>query len=233
MDKPDPTTPKLPSLSVLRAETIQVIRQGGGSRPDVLRVRCGGEDAILKDQNGCDTGFARVIGPLLAHREGRALSELRTLAGVPNLLGRPDRRSVLMQYLPAMPITRASHTDWRAFFDDLDRLLDEMHELGIAHGDLRSPDNTLVNESGNPVLVDFVASVRRGSWWNLPALWIFTLFCQVDKKAVIKLKSIVAPELVHEDQHHLLEHRSVVHRALRRFGMAIRDVTRRLFTRSV
>ncbi len=220
-------------LTSLRAGTLEVLRRGGGSRPDVLRVRCGDGEAILKDQNGCDTAFARLLGPLLAWREARALRRLHGLAGVPDLLDRPDSRSVLMAYVPAVPITKAAHSDWPAFFAALDRLLEAMHERGVAHCDLRSPGNTLVDEAGEPVLVDFVASVHDSRPWNMPGRWLFGLCCGVDRKAVIKLKAIVAPELVTESERPLLEHRSVLHRALRRTGIVIRNVTRKLFTRSV
>lgn len=219
-------------LDTLRAGTVETIRRGGGSRPDVLRVRYGDGQAILKDQNGCDAAFARVIGPLLAHREARALDALQGLAGVPALLGRPDRRSVLMEHLPATPIARASHSDWPAFFTALERLLDAMHDRGVAHCDLRSPDNTLVDESGKPVLVDFVASVRRTGAWNPVGRGIFRALCRVDEKAVIKLKSIVAPELIGADERELLEHGPVTHRAFRGLGIGIRKLTRKLFTRS-
>ncbi|MFZ0488224.1 MAG: hypothetical protein WAL83_14605 [Arenicellales bacterium] len=210
-----------------------MIRRGGGSRPDVLRVRYRGGQAILKDQNGCDRAFARLLGPLLAGREARALRALHGIDGIPALLARPDRRSILMEHVAARPITRTSHSDWPAFFEQLERLLDAMHERGIAHCDLRSPDNTLVDEVGRPVLVDFVASVRRASAWNPPGRWLFARFCGVDGKAVLKLKSIVAPELVAPEDRHLLEHRSPVHRAVRGLGMAVRTLTRKLFTRSV
>lgn len=220
-------------LPALRANTIEVIRRGGGSRPDVLRVRHRGGQAILKDQNGCDRAFARLLGPLLAAREARALSALHGLAGIPSLLARPDRRSILMEDIAAKPIARSQCTDWPVFFERLDRLLDAMHERGIAHCDLRSPDNTLVDEDGRPVLVDFVASVRRAGPWNLLGRWVFASFCDVDRKAVLKLKSIVAPELVAPEQRELLEHRSPVHRSLRGVGIAVRNLTRKLFTGSV
>jgi len=220
-------------LCSLRAGAVEVVRRGRGSRPDVMRVRCDGTDAVLKDQNGCDRLFAKFIGPLLAGREARALDRLQCLAGVPELLGRPDGRSVLMEYIPATPITGAGDRDWPVFFAALDDLLDAMHEKGIAHCDLRSPDNTLIDRNGRPVLVDFVASVRRGRGWNPLSRWLFEMGCRVDKKAVVKLKSLVAPELISQDERHLLEHRSRLHRGVRRFGMAVRSITRRLFTRSV
>lgn len=219
-------------LASLRAGVVEVIRHGRGSRPDVMRVRLGDDEAILKDQNGCDDLFARLIGPLLARREARALEQLRSVSGVPALLGRPDGRSILMEYVPADPITRAAHRDWPGFFTALEELLDAMHGRGVAHCDLRSPNNTLVDRDGNPVLVDFVASVRRGGAWNPMSCWVFGMGCRVDRKALVKLKSIVAPELVAADQRHLLEHRSPLHRAVRRLGILVRHLTRRLFTRS-
>lgn len=220
-------------LTSLRANTVKVLRHGGGSRPDVLHVRYGDSEAILKDQSGCDAAFARLLGPLLASREARALRALDGLAGIPALLDRPDRRSVLMEYIPAVPITQASHTDWPAFFAALDRLVDAMHSRGVAHCDLRSPNNTLVSDAGEPVLVDFVASVRAARPWNPIGRWLFAGFRGVDRKALIKLKSLVAPELVTEDERPLLEHRNPLHRALRGLGVAVRNLTRKLFTRSV
>lgn len=217
----------------MKAETIEVIRRGDGSRPDVARVRHNDAEAILKDQSGCDAAFARLLGPMLARREARALERLHGVRGVPALLGRPDRRSILMEYIPSTPLTRASHDDWPGFFEALETLLEEMHARGVAHCDLRSPNNTLVDAAGRPVLVDFVASFQRGAWWNFVSAWIFGLFCGVDRRAVLKLKSIVAPELVAPEDQHLLEHRPGFQRAVRRLGMTVRTIARRLFTRSV
>lgn len=221
------------SSAALKADTIEVLRRGGGSRPDVARVRYKEGEAILKDQNGCDAAFARMLGSLLAGREARALERLRGLPGVPAVLARPDRRSILMEYIPAVPLTRAGHDDWPGFFEALERLLEEMHARGVAHCDLRSPNNTLVDTEGRPVLVDFVANFQRGASWNLLSTWIFGLFCEVDRRAVLKLKSIVAPELLGPEERQLLQHRPGLPRAIRRLGMTIRTIARRLFTRSV
>jgi len=226
---PSANTP--PDLNGLRAGAVEIMRRGGGSRPDVLRVRLGDAEAVLKDQSACDPLFARIVGPLLAGREARALRLLRGVDGVPEFLGRPDGRSLLMSYEPSTPLTRAGLRDWTAFFESLERLLDAMHTRGVAHCDLRSPDNTLVRPDGAPVVVDFVASVRRGPAWNLPWRWVFRQLCRVDRKALVKLKSIAAPELLQPGDADQLGHRSRLHRLLRATGAAVRRVSRLLFTR--
>jgi len=57
----------------LREMAIETYRQGGGSRPDVFLLEKDGEQAVLKDHDGMDKWFAKVVGPLLAWREAKAL----------------------------------------------------------------------------------------------------------------------------------------------------------------
>ena len=219
------------TLAHIRAGTVRSFRQGGGSRPDVLLIRHGDGLAVLKDHNACDPAFARLIGPLLAWREGRALETLSGLAGIPHLLDRPDSRSLLMEYLDAEPaIRRITPVAWPEYFDALETLVERMHERGVAHCDLRSPPNMLVDAAGRPYLVDFVACVFRGRRWNLPARWLFERFREVDRAGMAKLKSRVAPDLLTLGERARLEHKSVFARVLRWSGARVRDLSRRLLT---
>lgn len=219
------------SLAQLRAGTVRTFRQGGGSRPQVSLVSVHGREAVLKDFNACDRWFARLLAPLLAAREARALRRLDDLARVPELLATPDRRSLLIQYLPAQPLLRVDRgVDWQAFFRDLARLIEDMHARGVAHCDLRSPNNTLLDIGGGPVIVDFVASVRAGRRWNLPAQWLFKAFSQADRDAVAKLKRHVAPELLTDSDLTRLSSRGPLERTARWLGRSVRNVTRKLFT---
>jgi len=221
------------SLAQLRAQTLQVFRRGGGSRPDVLLVSHGQGRAVLKDHNACDPLFARLLGPLLAWREARALQRLQPVAAVPTLLARPDRRSLLLQYLPGEPLYKTTvPVDWEVFFARLSQVLEEIHAHGVAHCDLRSPGNTLVTAEQTPVLVDFVAATCNGARWNFSARWVFTRFARADREAVLKLKRHVAPELLSEQDKHTMENMSAFERAARGFGAGVRTVSRRLFTRA-
>ena len=227
------TGPNVSNLSLpeIRETIVSVYRRGGGSRPDVLLVEVSGRKAVLKDHGACDPWFATVLGPLLSAREARALTRLDGIRGVPRLLGRPNARSLLLEHIDAEPLDkRKEDTDWVAFFKHLEELLAKIHARGIAHCDLRSPYNTLIDYEARPVVVDFVASVSRGRWWNFVANWIFERFAVVDKGALNKLKKSVAPELVSADDHQLEP--AALDRAARWVGVRTRQLSRQLFTRT-
>ena len=90
--------------NVANRHVIQVLRDGGGSRPSVSHIHRDGDDQVLKDHAGCDPLFAALLGKLLARREARALLKLDSLAGVPRLLGQPGSRALYMEC--ATPKTR-------------------------------------------------------------------------------------------------------------------------------
>lgn len=220
------------TLEELRANARQSFRQGGGSRPDVLLIDIDGNLAVLKDQNGADKWFARLIGPILNWRECKALTKLKNVDCIPDLLGRPDARSFLMSYHPSEQITRLTDNtpDWPDFFSKLSYAIQQVHQAGIAHNDLRNPTNTLVTPAGEPVLVDLVACFCQGRKWNLPNQWLFNKFCQVDKSAMTKIKARVAPELLNENDVIAEEIAGRPGMAVRSLGQWVRRISRKLFT---
>ncbi len=220
------------SLQELRAHAIDSFRQGGGTRPDVLLIEINGEKAVLKDQNGADKWFGRLIGPILNWRECKALSKLASLDCTPDLLAKPDRRSFLMSYHASEQITHLKDikVDWTLFFPKMIAAIEEIHALGVAHNDLRNPTNTLVTPDGDPILVDMVACFCRGQAWNLPSQWIFNKFTQVDRSAIRKLKSRLAPELIDEND---VDAQDIAGRPgmwIKGLGQVIRKISRKLFT---
>jgi len=212
---------------------LEVLRVGGGSRPDVAIVSMDGTECVVKDHLGCDRWFARLLGPLLSRREAEALRRLHGLEGVPRLLRVLDRRAFAMSRLDGEPYRgrRLSVEEWRRFFDAMHDLVGAMHERGVAHCDLRSPDNTLITGQGMPAVVDFVASYTRGSRMKPWSGWLFAKLCAVDVSAIEKQKRTVCPELVVDAA--AAEHgagKGRLDRAGRRFGVTVRRIARRLFT---
>jgi predicted Ser/Thr protein kinase len=220
------------SLEQLRAHATQTFREGGGSRPDVLLIEIDGHYAVLKDQSAADRMFALLIGPILNWRECKALSKLSNVSCVPNLLSKPTSRSFLMTYHRSEQLTRLQDFEpkWPDFFEKLSAAIDQIHQAGVAHNDLRNPTNTLITPNGDPILVDLVACYCKGQAWNLPNQWMFTKFSQVDLSAITKMKSIVAKELITDSDIVAEDIAGSSGMAIKALGQWVRRISRRLFT---
>jgi hypothetical protein len=199
------------SIGELRAHAVKTYRTGAGSRPEVALIQVGDAQAVLKDFSRSAIWFGRILGPLLAWREARALRRLSEVHGVPRLIG--GVRSEL--------------------FDKLDQLVREIHEHGVAHCDLRSGGNIIVSGDGQPYLIDFAAHTVRGSRWNLFWRWAFIGFCEADLLAIVRLKKRLAPELLSStDTRRLaLDQSAFVPRVARITGRSVRNISRFIFTR--
>ena len=185
------------SIHQIRQAIVESINVGGGTDPAVVLVSIGDQIAVLKDYNRCHHWFARICGPILARRECKALEILESMPQIPQLLAKPDSRSLVIQYLPGTHIPKKVQSDdWSEFFLQLESTIAQMHALGVAHCDLRSRTNTLVTAEKSPVLVDFVACFCRGGRWNIFANILFKWLCKIDDSAVVKLKGLVNPELL-------------------------------------
>lgn len=216
------------SRNALYAHAERFYRRAGGTEPNVAVIAYGGARAVLKDYGATPGWFGRWLGPLLIRREVQALERLAGIAGVPRLYARVDARAVLMEHVPARPWGEVRPP--AAAYERLERLITDMHARGVAHCDMRSPSNILVDGDERPYLVDFVARVRRGAAWNLPWNWLFTQFCRADRNALAKLKVRYAPELASGEERARARHHGGLDRLARRFGAGIRRLARLLVT---
>lgn len=194
------------SLEELRKYRGKVFRKGQGTRPEVVLITYDGRKAILKDYNQSDPWFRRLVGPLLAYREARALRLLKGQAGIPQLINVLGRHAVLMDYVDGVTTKELKITGQvdPAIFNRIYKLVDEIHQRGVAHCDLRSGGNTIITASGQPYFVDFVAYVAR-SKWNLPWRWVFNKFCIADEIAVARMKKRLLPDQLTDKEKQNLE----------------------------
>lgn len=224
------------SLQELRARATKTFRHGGGSRPEVLLIRSNGEEAVLKDFSKSDPWFRRVVGPLSARREARALKQLDGARGVPRLLRRVGPDALLLEYIPGASVREVPPGGLTPhFFERFYRLVDRLHEYGVAHCDLRSQGNILVGADGEPHVVDFAANFKRPRSWNFPARWMYTKLCEADRVAVARLKKSHAPELLTEAENLSLarDRKTWLERSARFIGKSVRNVSRWLLTKRV
>lgn len=212
--------------TALYAHAAQFFRRAGPTEPNVVLIEAEGARAVLKDYGAGRGWFARLLGPLLIAREAQALARLVGVAGVPALYRRLDARAVLIEYLPGQPWSQARPPP--ASYARLAELMARMHGAGVAHCDLRAPSNILVDEAGQPYLVDFVARVHRGRPWNLAWNAVFAAFCRADRNALSKLKLKFAPELASAEDRRRGAHRNPLDRFARAIGAGVRRLTRLL-----
>lgn len=221
-------------LARLRARAVERFRTGDGTRPDVLLLEIDGRRLVLKDYGRSDAVFGRLLGPLFTWREARALRRLEPVAGIPRLIRRVGRRALLLEYieghtLKSLPRERVSP----ALFERVEALIGQMHARGVAHCDLRSGGNTIIDARGRPHFVDFVGHCPRGARWNLLWRWAFGRLRQADRVAVARMKKRLAPELLTEADRRALhwDRHAPLARFARFVGGGIRDLTRRLLIR--
>lgn len=218
-------------LDVIRQHATATHRKAHGSRPDVLRITFGDDEAVLKDYTHSDAWFRRLLAPLLVLREVRSLKRLDGVAGVPRLYHVYNRYAFLVESVDGVAASQMKASSLgNDFFERMNKVLDDIHDKGVTHCDLRSAGNTLITPDHQPWLVDFVASIHQSSRWNIIGRWIFDQFVEADYGAVLKLKKRLAPDLLTSKELDSIEHpHSVVEKVGRKMGRSVRFVTRTLF----
>lgn len=161
--------------------------------PDVILLTSpDGQQYVLKDFSGRLLAARLIWCRFAVRRETSAYRRLSSIPGIPRLASTASEDAFLMEWLDAQPLPRRKQKELLGihFFDKLNRLVEQMHDAGVAHGDLRRK-NILVSPAGEPCIIDFeTAVVRRG----LIQQFIFDAICRVDRITVLKIKAKYYPE---------------------------------------
>ena len=134
--------------------------------------------------------FLAWFGRRSIQREAQVYDSLRGLEGMPRSYGLADSEHLVLEHVagPTLRAASAVLDDRDRFFDQLLESIRAMHEAGVAHGDLKRKENTLVGPDETPCIIDFgVACLRRDSAQGLRRKR-FELMQQMDLNAYIKLK---------------------------------------------
>ena len=163
------------------------------TKAEVSVVDPGETPFVVKDTASRSWAVRTLLGPWQLNREERAYRILAGTPGIPRLIGRPDRQSLALEYIPgrSLDTLRPGEVDG-AFFDRLDNLLGMMHARGIAHGDLHHRD-ILLDAQGNPFVVDFATSLEAGAGANPLRRMLFKQMVKADLRSAAKLRQRLAP----------------------------------------
>jgi hypothetical protein len=177
-----------------------MLRPGKGGQATLQLVEYRGTLAVLKDYSASGPFFRKTCGAYLASREAAAYRRLAGVRGVPRLLGRAGRDGLLLEYFPGRNCRdeRPSAVT-PAFFDELRDILTVVRAAGVLHMDVKR--NVLIAPEGHPVLVDFGASWVMPRWLGPLRPVLLPIAAKYDEREVVKLKSLIAPQLLTEKEH--------------------------------
>jgi predicted Ser/Thr protein kinase len=152
--------------------------------------RLGSDDGELVVKSPHPNRLLAWFGRRAIRREARVYDHLRNVPGVPRSFGLADSEHLVLEYVPGPTLRTAASelADRERFFVLLRESIQSMHAAGVAHGDLKRKENTLVGPGETPYLIDFgVACLRRAGTHHMNRIR-FEQTRQMDLNAYIKLK---------------------------------------------
>ena len=180
----------------LKRGPVRLIARKTFAKPDLIKVGSGDRALVVKDVGEKNFFVRWTLGLWLIHKEWSIYSRLVGTQGIPRVFERVDRFAFTMEFVPGKPIGRKESLSL-SFFNELERILEEVHSKGVVHLDLRHKGNILVSEKGSPVLIDFNSAFyfREGLLRRI----LFPLLRWVDYGAILKLKRRVASSMTHQE----------------------------------
>tara|TARA_B100000427_G_scaffold207983_1_gene173157 strand:+ start:540 stop:1190 length:651 start_codon:yes stop_codon:yes gene_type:complete len=137
-----------------------------------------------------DNWWSKSINKWSIKREYRVYKKLKGLDGIPNCYGLTDQGKLVLEYIDG-----GSYRDKQFeldgnnhFFDALLELIKSMHNLGVAHGDLKRKDNLIVDQNLKPYLIDFGTAVINYDQSGSLKKIVFNFLKKTDLNAWIKHK---------------------------------------------
>lgn len=176
----------------------ELVRPPSSTRPAVRRLTDGTIRAVVKDFSTLGYLFRSTAGRFLVWRESKAYRRLRGVRGIPRLFRVIDGLALVIEEVPGRSLENLEREVRlpESFFDDLESLIERIHEKGVAHCDLKRAANTLLGEDGNPYIIDWGAAILKNEFGWYPLNLVFDRFLVDDRLAVVKLKMRHIPEKV-------------------------------------
>jgi hypothetical protein len=179
-----------------RLASLRRRRLHGGrnfTKATVDLVETDGQTIVIKDFASSPWPVRRLLGPWQLDREERSYAALAGVRGTTAFVARVDRQAIALQYVPGRSLAACRPGELPAgFFDRLDRLLDEIHARGVAHGDLHRHD-VLVGAGEEPFLVDFSTSVVAPAGAGAVSRLLFRQMSRADRRSAAKLRRRFLP----------------------------------------
>lgn len=136
----------------------ECLRSGKWCNANVYRIDLDEDQVVVKEFYSRSAFVRETIGRLLIWREFSVMKRLNGMPGVPGGIRRLGRCALMMDYISGKTFSTLTveHKDVpRRVFEDLERHIETIHAAGYVHLDLRNMGNVVVDEDGNPYIIDF------------------------------------------------------------------------------
>lgn len=192
-----------------------------------------GTRAVLKMSRTADfCGLPLLwLGRWLCRREMRFYRSLQDLPNVPPLLGMVGQTGFVHAFAEGTPLSKDRPIP-DDFFDQLRRLIEELHRRNIAYVDTNKPQNILHGSDDRPHLIDFQISydlVDLGD--TFVNRWLLRKLQHEDFYHLLKHKKSLRRDLMTEAELAESERRSLLIRIHRAIATPIRKLRRRTLKR--
>jgi hypothetical protein len=172
-------------------------------KPVLYRVQSGDSLLIVKDVGRANCFSRWTLGLWLIRKEWKIYSRLAGIEGIPRPAGRIDRFAFAMDFVAGKPLERGEALS-PSFWPSLEGILEQIHQRGVVHLDLRHKGNILISPEGDPYLIDFNSSFSFPPGGLLRRL-LFPLLKWVDRGGLLKLKERTAPHLMTSEERSFLK----------------------------
>jgi len=133
--------------------------EGRGYQGSIRTGYVGDQKVLVKSAAGA--GITAWLNRLMLRREYEIYCRLAGVSGIPRCYGFFLGRHLALEFVDARTMRQATISDRDAFFAEMLRIVESIHERGVAHGDLKRKDNVLVTGDSLPCMIDFGVSVFR------------------------------------------------------------------------
>jgi len=174
--------------SALAGPGVRLLNRGNARNPDVLLLEGEGRPIVVKDFAPRGPLVRATIGRWITAREAAAYRWVAGHPAVPRFLGFIDPLAFALEFRPGRRVSRHLLDDaGPRFIEALAEAVRGLHARGLVHLDLGHRSNVLVDERGDPVLIDFASALwfRPGS---LGARLLLPPLARFDLRAVAKYR---------------------------------------------
>jgi hypothetical protein len=170
------------------------------------------------------------LGELLCCHEVSILRRLRNLNSMPRFLARYGQTGFAYEYIEGHSLKEQKELP-PDFFDELHRLLEQVHKCNVVYLDMDKRSNILLGADGKPYLIDFQISLHIGDrvlFSRRLAEYVRLILRQADIYHLFKHKRRLCPDLLRPHEATISHRKGTWIRAHRLLATPLRNLRRAL-----